>query len=162
MSLCCSITPRTWRIMFQPCMLVSCWLRSVFIHFSQVSAHGQVTTLHRHGRDLLVWLGFWLQKILAVSLPMGVSLSTFPSNTTIGLIGTNIFLDREGPQYPTGYGVSLGVICLGASCALLMEFCLWKSNNARAQRSEAEIRQKYSQEELDAMGERSPLYKYTL
>lgn len=43
-----------------------------------------------------------------------------------------------------------------------MEFFLWKFNKTKAQMSEVEIRQKYTQEELDRMGERSPLYQYTL
>lgn len=79
-----------------------------------------------------------------------------------GIIGTNIFLDREGPRYPTGYGVSLGMICLGMAAALLMEFLLWTKNKSKAQISETEIRQQYTDEQLDSMGERSPLYKYTL
>jgi hypothetical protein len=46
--------------------------------------------------------------------------------------------------------------------ALVMEFFLWRSNKAKAQVSEVDIRQRYSQEELDSMGEKSPLYQYTL
>ncbi|KAG9501836.1 hypothetical protein J7337_007531 [Fusarium musae] len=73
------------------------------------------------------------------------------------------FSDRLSWRMPFIVGpMSVLLVALAASCALLMEFCLWKSNKARAQLSEAEIHQKYSQEELDAMGERSPLYKYTL
>ncbi|RKL51176.1 hypothetical protein BFJ72_g629 [Fusarium proliferatum] len=112
---------------------------------------------------LLPGISAWTGNNLAPSWKRSIGLAWLLAAGNLGsLIGTNIFLDREGPQYPTGYGVSLGIICLAASCALLMEFCLWKSNKARAQLSEAEIRQKYSQEELDAMGEKSPLYKYTL
>ncbi|KAG5801316.1 hypothetical protein H9Q74_011608 [Fusarium xylarioides] len=112
---------------------------------------------------LLPGISAWTGNNLAPSWKRSIGLAWLLAAGNLGsLIGTNIFLDREGPQYPTGYGVSLGIICLAAACALLMEFCLWKSNKARAQLSEAEIRQKYSQEELDAMGERSPLYKYTL
>jgi hypothetical protein len=43
-----------------------------------------------------------------------------------------------------------------------MEFFLWKFNKAKAALSESEIRQQYTQEQLDAMGEKSPLYQYTL
>lgn len=80
----------------------------------------------------------------------------------IGLIGTNIFLDREGPRYPTGYGTALGVICLGCGAAVTLEFFLWTANKKKAQQSESEIREQYTDQELDRMGERSPLYKYTL
>ncbi|KAF5568716.1 tartrate transporter [Fusarium phyllophilum] len=112
---------------------------------------------------LLPGISAWTGNNLAPSWKRSIGLAWLLAAGNLGsLVGTNIFLDREGPQYPTGYGVSLGIICLAAAWALLMEFCLWKSNKARAQLSEAEIRQKYSQEELDAMGERNPLYKYTL
>jgi hypothetical protein len=35
-------------------------------------------------------------------------------------------------------------------------------NNAKKKLSEHNIRQQYTQEQLDAMGEKSPLYIYTL
>ncbi|KAL4727978.1 hypothetical protein ACLX1H_004684 [Fusarium chlamydosporum] len=112
---------------------------------------------------LLPGISAWTGNNLAPSWKRSIGLAWLLAAGNLGsIIGTNIFLDKEGPRYPTGYGTSLGIICLGTFCALLMEFCLWRSNKARAQLSEVEIRQKYSQEELDAMGERSPLYKYTL
>lgn len=43
-----------------------------------------------------------------------------------------------------------------------MEFFLWKFNKAKTMQSETEIRQTYTQEQLDAMGEKGPLYLYTL
>jgi hypothetical protein len=79
-----------------------------------------------------------------------------------GLIGTNVFLDSESPRYPTGYGTALGIICLGVVCALLLEFFLWRLNKAKAVFSEEEVRETYTQEQLDAMGEKSTLYQYTL
>ncbi|KAH7183386.1 major facilitator superfamily domain-containing protein [Fusarium flagelliforme] len=112
---------------------------------------------------LLPGITAWTGNNLAPSWKRSIGLAWLLAAGNLGsIIGTNIFLDREGPQYPTGYGTALGIICLGASCALFMEFCLWRSNKARAKISEVEVRQKYSQEELDAMGEKSPLYKYTL
>lgn len=112
---------------------------------------------------LLPGITAWTGNNLAPSWKRSIGLAWLLAAGNLGsIIGTNIFLDREGPQYPTGYGTALAIICLGASCALFMEFCLWRSNKARAKISEAEVRQKYSQEELDAMGEKSPLYKYTL
>ncbi|KAJ4243856.1 hypothetical protein NW762_014736 [Fusarium torreyae] len=112
---------------------------------------------------LLLGISAWTGNNLAPSWKRSIGLAWLLAAGNLGsIVGTNIFLDREGPQYPTGYGTSLGIICLGVSCALLMEFCLWRSNKAKAQLSETEIRQKHSQEELDAMGERSPLYTYTL
>lgn len=79
-----------------------------------------------------------------------------------GLVGSSIFLDKEAPRYPTGYGTSLGIVCLAALVACLLEFSLWTLNKAKSAQSEAEIRSKYTQDQLDALGENSPLYQYTL
>lgn len=79
-----------------------------------------------------------------------------------GLIGTNIFLDREGPRYPTGYGTSLGIICLAMVVACVLEFCFWTMNKAKSRIPESEVREKYTQEQLDGMGEKSPLFQYML
>lgn len=79
-----------------------------------------------------------------------------------GLIGSYIYLEREKPLYPTGYGTSLGFAFAGIVAASLMETFLSIGNKRRAQLSEAEIRAKYTSEELDQMGEKSPLFKYSL
>jgi len=84
------------------------------------------------------------------------------SNSFSGIIGTNIFLDAEAPSYPTGYGVSFGIICLGIVCALFLEFTLWRLNKAKSMLDESEVREEFTQVELDQMGEKSPLFRYTL
>lgn len=71
-------------------------------------------------------------------------------------------MDREGPRYPTGYGTALGIICLAMCVAGIFELSLWKLNKAKAAHSEVEVRAQYTQHQLDAMGEKSPLYQYTL
>lgn len=78
------------------------------------------------------------------------------------LIGTNIFLDREGPEYPTSYGTALGVICLALCAALVLEFSLWRITKKEGKMSMAEMRERYTDDQLDAMGDKSPLYKYML
>ncbi|KAH8788371.1 major facilitator superfamily domain-containing protein [Diaporthe sp. PMI_573] len=112
---------------------------------------------------LLPGISAWTGNNLAPSWKRSIGLAWMLAAGNLGsIIGTNIFLDREGPQYPTGYGTSLGVICLGMACALILEFSLWRLNKAKAKLSETAIRQEYSQEQLDLMGEKSPLYRYTL
>ncbi|KAH7317107.1 major facilitator superfamily domain-containing protein [Stachybotrys elegans] len=79
-----------------------------------------------------------------------------------GLIGSYIYLDSEAPRYPTGYGTSLSFAGAGIVAASLLEFLLARGNARKARMTEAEIREKYSQEELQRMGEKSPLFKYAL
>ena len=80
----------------------------------------------------------------------------------IGFIGTNIFLDSEGPEYPTGYGTSLGIICLALCAAITLETSLWKLQKKKDKLSPIAVREQYTDEQLDAMGDKSPLYKYML
>lgn len=51
---------------------------------------------------------------------------------------------------------------MGILAACVLEYSLWRVNCARAKHSEEDIRAQYSAEELDKMGDKSPLFKYTL
>ena len=79
-----------------------------------------------------------------------------------GLIGSFIYLDKEAPRYPTGFGCSFAFAAAGIAAMLTLEFCLWKANQRRRALSEVEVRQKYSEEELTQMAEKSPTFRYTL
>lgn len=79
-----------------------------------------------------------------------------------GLIGSFIFLDREKPKYPTGFGTSLALAGAGAVSCLVLEITYWRINKEREKISEEEIRDKYSLEELEELDDRSPLFRYSL
>ncbi|KAI7336595.1 MFS general substrate transporter [Hortaea werneckii] len=113
--------------------------------------------------SLLPGITAWTGNNLGTSWKRSLGLAWQLAAGNIGsIIGTNIFLDNEAPSYPTGYGVSFGIICLGLLSALALEFNLWRLNKAKSKISESEVRDKYSAFELDRMGEKSPLFKYTL
>ncbi|KAI0485285.1 major facilitator superfamily transporter [Xylariaceae sp. FL0804] len=79
-----------------------------------------------------------------------------------GIIGSYIYKDDEAPRYPTGYGTSLAFGAAGVVAMLTLEFLLFTINKKNARLSEADVYEKYSPEEIDKMGDRSPLYKYAL
>ncbi|CAG9981101.1 unnamed protein product [Clonostachys byssicola] len=79
-----------------------------------------------------------------------------------GLIGSYIYLDKEKPTYPTGYGTSLAFAGAGMVAATTLEIMLKRVNKKRAQMSEEEIRSRYTDDELNRLGEKSPLLKYNL
>ena len=79
-----------------------------------------------------------------------------------GLIGSFIFLDKEKPKYPTGFGGSLAFAAAGMVCALTLEFLYWKSNKRDEKMTEEEVREKYTDGQLYKMGDRSPLFRYGL
>jgi hypothetical protein len=79
-----------------------------------------------------------------------------------GVVGSYIYKENEAPRYPTGFGTSLAFAAAGILAALALEYGLWRINKRDAQLTEDEVRARYSDEELEKMGDKSPLYKYSL
>jgi MFS family permease len=112
---------------------------------------------------LLPCISAWTGNNLAPSWKRSIGLAWTLAAGNIGsLIGTNIFLDREAPRYATGYGVSLGMICLGLATAVALELVLKIKNAKKAAYREEEVRAQYTDEQLDKLGDKSPLFLYML
>lgn len=79
-----------------------------------------------------------------------------------GIIGSFIFLGDESPRYPTGWGTCLGFIVGGILSASTLEMGYKFLNKRRDAVSEEEVRAKFTTQELLLMGDRSPLFRYTL
>ncbi|KAI7909629.1 MFS transporter [Pyricularia oryzae] len=79
-----------------------------------------------------------------------------------GVVGSYIYKDDEAPRYVTGYGTSLAFVGSGIVAVALLEFLLWTSNERNAKLTEDEVHSKYTDEELELLGDRSPLFKYAL
>jgi len=78
-----------------------------------------------------------------------------------GLIGSNIFLVSESPQYRTGYGTAFGMLLFGAACATAMEVLMWKENRDRAA-GRQDYKLQRPAEEVNNMGDYHPSFRYTL
>ncbi|KPI35872.1 High-affinity nicotinic acid transporter [Cyphellophora attinorum] len=112
---------------------------------------------------ILPCISAWTGNNLAPSWKRSIGLAWTLAAGNIGsLVGTNIFLDKEAPRYQTGYGTALGFICLGLGVACALEVCLKIGNKRKESMSEDEVRQKYTDAELDKMGDKSPLFRYIL
>lgn len=77
-------------------------------------------------------------------------------------MGSNIYFKAQAPYYWVGYGVSLGVLLTAIASAVVMLFALKRVNKQRENVTEAEVRAKYTDEQLEDLGDKSPLFKYTL
>ncbi|KAL7418629.1 hypothetical protein Q5752_007087 [Cryptotrichosporon argae] len=78
-----------------------------------------------------------------------------------GLVGSNIYLASEAPGYPLGFGLSLGFLGLGCIVVpIIYWYLLGRINAARDAMSHDEIYEKYTIDELQDMGDLSPLYRY--
>lgn len=79
-----------------------------------------------------------------------------------GIIGSFIFIGSESPRYQTGWGTAIGFIALGLCSASTLEIVYKWLNKRRDAVPESEIRTRYTEQELLRMGDRSPLFRYTL
>lgn len=71
-------------------------------------------------------------------------------------------MDSEKPGYPTGFGTSLAAPCAGVVASVVLDVIYARINKKRSKVSEAEVREKYTEEDLARMGNHSPLFVYTL
>ena len=90
---------------------------------------------------------------------MGIGLMIMTGNLS-GFVGSYIYLNNEAPTYPTGYGVSLTIVGLAVLACFALEFIYWRKNKANEKFSGDEVASKYSDAQLEEMGDRSPLFRY--
>lgn len=109
----------------------------------------------------------WIANSLAPSSKRAVGMALLISVGNMGgIMGSNIYLDREKPKYRTGFGVSLAM-CFAA---IVMTFVLrwaYKTENRKREallreHGEDATRARYSEEEMLDLGDKSPFFKYTL
>jgi MFS family permease len=75
-----------------------------------------------------------------------------------GIVASNVFLGSEAPKYPTGYGVSLGMLWIcGAACTGL--FWLAKRENRMRERGDRDRR--LQEPDADNLGDDHPAFRLT-
>lgn len=79
-----------------------------------------------------------------------------------GIVGSLIFVGSERPRYQTGWGTCIAFICLGICSACTLEVVYTLKNRKRDRKSKEEVEAEYSPAALEQMGDRSPLFRYTL
>lgn len=105
----------------------------------------------------------WISNNLAGPAKRALGIAYMTSLTNLGGIGASyIFIDSEAPAYPTGFGTSLAFAGLGIMASITLDVIYIRINKRRALISESEVREQYSDEDLAALGNHSPLFKYTL
>lgn len=85
---------------------------------------------------------------------------------TPGIAGSNIFLARQAPRYPAGFGTGLAICVCAIIAAFILRKAYQKENKRRDEmfkgKTDAEIRAQYTDQELLDMGDKSPFFRYTL
>lgn len=97
----------------------------------------------------------------AVGMAIMISVGNFG-----GIAGSNIFLARQAPRYPAGYGTCLGILVAAVIAALVLRFAYARENKRRdefmAGKTDEEVRALYTDQELLDLGDLSPFFRYTL
>ncbi|KAL4888508.1 major facilitator superfamily domain-containing protein [Aspergillus ambiguus] len=91
---------------------------------------------------------------------IGIALMNCVGNTG-GILGSFMYLEKESPKYYTGFGISLALGGSGIFMALALEWT-YKMANAKKAELAHDARNRYTEEELFDMGDRSPLFKHIL
>lgn len=79
-----------------------------------------------------------------------------------GLIASFIYLDSEKPTYPTGFGTSLAFGASGLVACLLLASSYISHNKKNAAISQEDANAQWGEATLREMGDRSPLFKYSI
>lgn len=79
-----------------------------------------------------------------------------------GIFASYIYKASEAPGYPTGFGTSLAFASAGIVAVIGLDLTYHRINKRRDMVSKEEVQEQYTAEELIEMGDRSPLFRYTL
>lgn len=79
-----------------------------------------------------------------------------------GMVGSNIFVTNEAPQYRLGYSVCLGHTVGLLICGTILRIAYGRANKQRDAMTEEEIHSKYTDQELTELGDHSPYFRYTM
>jgi hypothetical protein len=104
---------------------------------------------------------------ISPSSKRAVGMAFFISVGNMGAImGSNIYLAQQAPSYPAGFGVSLAMLSLAISMAILLRFAYAAENRKRdalfAELGEEGVRARYTEEQLVDLGDKSPFFRYSL
>jgi sugar phosphate permease len=112
-------------------------------------------------RPALMGILSWIGNNLAPSWKRAVGMALLISVGNLGgAIGSNIYLEKQTPHYWLGYGFSLGIIVAAMASTMVLKWAYDRENTARDILAESEIRRKYGQTDLLALGDKSPYYRY--
>lgn len=104
----------------------------------------------------------WLISNLAPARRRSVGIAFHVCCGNVGsIIGTFLYRGDEAPTYPTGYGTAFSLAGLGMLLACFAACNYWRINRNRRELTKECIMETYTEADLEGLGDRSPLYRYT-
>lgn len=82
------------------------------------------------------------------------------------IMGSNVYLARQAPKYPVGFGCSMAMLCSAIIMACFLRFAYARENKKRdkllEELGEDGVRAMYTEDQLVDMGDKSPFFRYSL
>ncbi|KAG2181945.1 hypothetical protein INT43_006870 [Umbelopsis isabellina] len=104
----------------------------------------------------------WLTGNIAPGMKKSVATAMAVSaNNAAGLVGSNIYLKSDAPNYIRGHTVNLGFTALFIVLVLLLRFLLWRENNSR-QKQLSDLEDRKVVEDDTRFGDRRLEFRYAL
>lgn len=107
--------------------------------------------------------GSWLSNNIVSSGRRAVALAfTMAFGAIGGFTGSFMYNTDDGSTSPLGFHLSLGLAIAGLLVAVALALSYRRENKRRMNMSEEEVAASYTEAELMDLGEKSPLFRYTL
>ncbi|KAH8547870.1 major facilitator superfamily domain-containing protein [Umbelopsis sp. PMI_123] len=104
----------------------------------------------------------WLTGNIAPSMKKSVATAmAVMANNSAGLVGSNIYLSTDAPNYTKGHAINLGFTALFIILVCVLRFLLWRENKTRQQKLE-EIEAGKVAEAQGRIGDRRLDFRYAL
>ena len=107
---------------------------------------------------LVVWninnLGTGYKRVIGTAFQIG-------GGNCAALVSQNVFISKESPKYPTGFGVGLALNIIAGVCCTVLFFGL-RAENKRRDQGKRDDRLALPLDELSNLGDDHPTFRYTL
>lgn len=101
----------------------------------------------------------WIQNCMAGHYKRAVAAGAVVGFGNIGgIVASNIFLVRQEPRYPTGYGTSLGLLWITGIASTILFFAV-KVENRKREKGERNWR--LNEPDADNLGDDHPTFRFT-
>ncbi|KAK4493818.1 hypothetical protein PRZ48_015003 [Zasmidium cellare] len=111
----------------------------------------------------LIGILSWIGNNLAPSWKRAIGMSLLISiGNTGGLVGSNIFQEKQAPEYWLGYGFCFGILLAAIASVVVLKVGYERENRRRDEWTGEDGAGRWSEGELREMGDRSPFYRYVV
>lgn len=107
--------------------------------------------------------GSWVSNNMGTATRRAIGIAFVMGLGSIGgLTGSFIYEEKDSPKFHKAYGISLGFAGLGILTIGILTLSYWWDNKKREKITLEEVKAQYTEEQLREMGDKSPLFRYTL